>query len=64
MKQIGALDLDYNVTFILTYATLTTTVRAIDEENAIHEAQKLMGEQYGWQPEMWADDVEVERVVQ
>ena len=61
MKQIRALDLDYRVTFIGTYMVLTTTVYALDEDDAIEQAQDLMKEQYGWQPEMWANDIEVER---
>lgn len=62
MRQIRALDLDYRVTFIGTYMTLTTTVYAHDEDDAIEEAQNLMREQYGWQPEMWANDIEAERI--
>ena len=62
MKQIRALDLDYRVTFIGTYFTLTTTVYAQDGDDAIEQAQDLMKEQYGWQPDMWANDIETERV--
>ena len=64
MKQIRALDLDYKVTFIGTYFVLSTTVYAYDEDEAIEVAQDLMKEQYGWQPDMWANDIEVERVEQ
>ena len=62
MKQIRALDLDYRVTFVGTYMVLTTIVEALDEDDAIEQAQDLMKEQYGWQPEMWANDIEAERV--
>jgi len=51
----------HRVTFVLTYATLTTVVYALDEDDAEKQAQEFMKEQYGWQPEMWADDIEVER---
>ena len=64
MKQIRALDLDYKVTFIGTYFVLSTNVQALDEDEAIEVAQDLMKEQYGWQPDMWANDIEVERVEQ
>lgn len=61
MKQIRALDLDFKVTFIGTYFVLSTTVQAYDEDEAIEVAQDLMKEHYGWQPDMWANDIEVER---
>jgi hypothetical protein len=49
------------VTFIGTYFVLSTTVHAYDEDVAIEVAQDLMKEQYGWQPDMWANDIEVEK---
>jgi hypothetical protein len=61
MKQIRALDLDFKVTFVGTYFVLSTNVQAYDEDEAIEVAQDLMKEQYGWQPDMWANDIEVER---
>lgn len=61
MKQIRALDLDYRVTFVLPYATLTTVVYALDDDDAIKQAEQFIHEQYGWQPEMWSDDIQVER---
>jgi hypothetical protein len=64
MRQIQAMDLDYRVTFIGTYFTLSTTVYAQDEDDAMEVAQDLMKEQYGWQPEMWSNDIEVERIEQ
>jgi hypothetical protein len=64
MKQIKALDLDYKVTFIGTYFVLSTNVQAYDEDEAIEVAQDMMKEQYGWQPEMACNDIEVERVEQ
>lgn len=62
MRQIKSTDLDYRVTFIGTYMTLTTTVYAHDEDDAIEEAQNLIHEQYGYRPEMWANDIESERI--
>lgn len=64
MKQARSLDIEYRVTFVLTYATVTTTVYAQNEDDADEKARELIHEQYGWQPEMWADDIEVERVEQ
>ena len=62
--QIKSLDIEYRVTFVLTYATLTTTVYAQDEDEADEKARELIKDYYGWQPEMWSDDIEVERIEQ
>ena len=51
----------HRVTFIGDYFSLTTYVFAYDEEQAERMAQELMLEQYGWQPEMYSNDIEVER---
>lgn len=62
MKQIQALDLEYKVTFIGTYFVLSTNVYALDEDNAIEVAEEFMKEHYGWEPELWSDDIQVEEV--
>lgn len=64
MKQIRALDLDYKVTYVGTYFVLSTTIQALDEDEAIEVASTFMKEHYGWEPELWSDDIEVERVEQ
>ena len=51
----------HRVTFIGDYFNMTTCVFAHDEEHAVQVAQDLMKEQYGWQPETVANDIEVER---
>lgn len=61
VRQIKSSDLDYRVTYVLRYAVLTVTVEAQDEEDADAKAQELMKDYYGWQPEMWADNIEIER---
>ena len=51
----------HRVTFIGDYFSLTTYVFAYDEEQAERMAQELMLEQYGWQPDMYSNDIEIER---
>ena len=51
----------HRVTFVLPYATLTTVVYAVDEDEAFEKAHQFIRDEYGWQPEMFAQDIDVER---
>ena len=51
----------HRVTFIGDYFNLTTCVLAHDEEHAIEVAQDLMKDHYGWQPDMWSNEIDAER---
>ena len=51
----------HRVTFIGDYFNLTTCVLAHDEEHAIEVAQDFMKDHYGWQPDMWSNEIDVER---
>ena len=49
----------WSVTFYADYVTMTTTVEANDEAEAIEEAVQVLLDQYGFIVEGWGTDVEM-----